>query len=247
VAVGEEVSSLAVGDDVFGTGAGAWAHHAIARESKLARKPSGVSFEDAAAAPVAALTALQALRDRGKVAEGSRVLVNGASGGVGAFTVQLARWLGAEVTAVCSSGNVERARSLGARRVIDYTTEDFTRLDERYDVLVDIAGSRPLRRLCRVLTAEATIVLVGARMAYRGLGPLPHLVGTKLSGVFRSQTVTFFVAQINSADLELVGGLLADETIRSAIDRTFSGLEGIEEALLVLGEGHARGKLVITL
>ena len=114
-------------------------------------------------------------------------------------------------------------------------------------MLVDIAGSRPLRRLRRVLTPEATVVLVGAPMSYRGLGPLPHLVGTKLSGVFRSQSVTFFVAQINSADLELVGGLLADGTIRSAIDRTFDGLEGVEEALRVLGEGHARGKLVVTL
>lgn len=247
VALGPDVERLAVGDEVLGTAAGAWARYAVASAAKLAHKPAAVSFEDAAAAPVAALTALQGLRDKAGVGPGCKVLVNGASGGVGTYAVQLARWLGAEVTAVCSTGNVELARSLGATRVVDYTREDFTQLDERFDVLLDVAGSRPLRALRRVLTPKATVVLVGAPMSARGLGPLPHLFGTLLAGLGRSQRVAWFIASVNTTDLELVGELLADGRLRSVIDRRFESLEAAQDALDALGEGHARGKHVLLL
>jgi len=179
-AVGSAVTSLASGDEVFGTGLGAWAEYAVAAESKLAPKPPSVSFEDAAAVPVAGITALQALRDHGRVEAGQTVLINGASGGVGSYAVQLAKHLGADVTAVCSTQNVEQARALGADRVVDYRSEDFTRIGIRHDLLIDVAGSRTLRALRRVLTPEATVVLVGGRMTYRGLGPLPHLGDARL-------------------------------------------------------------------
>jgi NADPH:quinone reductase-like Zn-dependent oxidoreductase len=245
VATGAEVADLAVGDEVFGTAHGAWAEHVVASAAKLARKPAAVAFEDAAGTPVAALTALQGLRDKADVGPATKVLVNGASGGVGTYAVQLARWLGAEVTAVCSTSNVETARSLGATRVVDYTCEDFTRLDERFDVLFDVAGSRPLRDLRRVLTREATVLAVGARMSARGLGPLPHLAGVKLAAIGRSQKVVLFIAHTNTADLELIGGLLGDGHLRSVIDRRFEGLEAAQDALDALGAGHARGKHVL--
>lgn len=247
VAVGDAVTGLRVGDDVFGTGAGAWAELAVASVGKLARKPVGVPFEDAAALPVAAITALQAVRDHGRVESGARVLVNGASGGVGPFAVQLARWLGAEVTAVCSTTNVETARSLGADHVVDYRKEDFCTLGGLYDVLIDVAGSRPLRSLRRVLAPNARVVLVGAPMHAGGLGPLPHLIATKLSGALRRRPVAFFVAKVNTADLDLLGRLLQDGVISVVADRRFDGLEGVEPALRHLGDGHARGKIVVRL
>jgi NADPH:quinone reductase-like Zn-dependent oxidoreductase len=244
-AVGSAVTSLAPGDEVFGTGVGAWAEYAVAAESKLAPKPPGVSFEDAAAAPVAGITALQALRDHGRVEAGQTVLINGASGGVGTYAVQLAKHLGADVTAVCSTQNVEQARALGSDRVVDYRSEDFTRIGVRHDLLIDVAGSRPIRALRRVLTSEATIVLVGGRMTYRGLGPLPHLGATLVSAKLRRQPVRFFVARINTEDLAYLASLLEDGTIRSVIERTYP-LHEAPAALAHLGEGHARGKLVIT-
>jgi NADPH:quinone reductase-like Zn-dependent oxidoreductase len=246
VAVGTAVARLRPGDDVFGTGMGAWGEHAVASEGRLALKPATVSFEDAAALPIAGITALQALRDKAAVQAGQRVLVNGASGGVGTYTVQLAEWLGADVTAVCSTPNVELARSLGATRVVDYRQDDFCRLDLRHEALIDVAGSRPLRDLSKVLTPDGTVVIVGAKMSARGLGPLGHIVGTKLGAIFRSQRATFFIARINTADLELLGGLLADGTIRSVVDRRFAGLDGIAPALAYLGESHARGKIVVS-
>jgi NADPH:quinone reductase-like Zn-dependent oxidoreductase len=245
-AVGGAVTSFAPGDEVFGTGSGAWADLAVARESRLAPKPAGVSFEDAAAMPIAGITALQALRDHGQVEAGQKVLINGASGGVGTYAVQLAKCLGADVTAVCSTGNIEQARSLGANRVVDYTREDFTRSGIRHDLLLDIAGSRPVRALRRVLTPEATMVLVGGRMTYRGFGPLPHLGATLVSSKLRRQRVRFFVAKVNTEDLAFLGSLLEAGTMRSVIERTYS-LDEAPGALAHLGEGHARGKLVITM
>ena len=244
-AVGKDVEDLRPGDEVFGTAAGSWAEYAAGRQTRLVRKPANVSFEEAAAVPVAALTALQGLRDNGKVQPGQKVLINGASGGVGTYAVQLAKWLGAEVTAVCSTRNVEQASSLGADHVVDYTQEDFTKGGGRYDLMLDIAGSRSFLACRRVLTPEATFVLIGGRMTYRGLGPLPHIGGTILKAKGRSQTVKFFTAKIEKDDLGLLAELLEAGTVKSVIDRRYE-LSRAAEALAYLGEGHARGKVVIT-
>src|SRR5947208_11637204 len=197
-AVGKNVTQFRPGDAVFGARDGAFAEYVAAKEEKLVLKPANVSFEQAAAVPVAGCTALQALRDKGQVQPGQKVLINGASGGVGTFAVQLAKSFGTEVTAVCSTGNVEQARALGADRVVDYTQEDFTKLGERHDLMLDIAGRRSFLACRRVLTPEARVVLVGGRMTYRGLGPLPHLAGTILKSLGRSQKVKFFVAKITT-------------------------------------------------
>jgi NADPH:quinone reductase-like Zn-dependent oxidoreductase len=244
-AVGRAVRDFRPGDEVFGTGSGAWAEYAAARGARLAAKPASVSFEEAAAVPIAALTALQALRDHGEVQAGQKVLINGASGGVGTYAVQLARWLGADVTAVCRTRNVEQARSLGADRVVDYTQEDFTKLSVRHELMLDIAGSRSFFDYRRVLTPEATIVQIGGPMTYRGLGPLPHVAGTILKAKGRSQRVKFFVAKIEKKDLSVLAELLEAGTVKSVIDRRYE-LSWAAEALAYLGEGHARGKVVIT-
>jgi NADPH:quinone reductase-like Zn-dependent oxidoreductase len=245
-AVGRDVAEFQPGDEVFGSsGGGSWAEYAPARAARLARKPANLSFEEAAAVPVAGLTALQALRDKGRVQPGQKVLINGASGGVGTFAVQIAKAFGADVTAVCSTRNVDLARSLGADRVVDYTREDFTRRGERHDLMLDIAGSRSFSEFRRALTPEATAVLIGARMTYRGLGPLPHLIGTRLASLGRSQTVTFFVAKITTEDLNALRELLETGQVRPVIDRRYE-LSEAPDALRYLGEGHARGKVVIT-
>ena len=244
-AVGRDVKELQPGDEVFGVSGGSWAEYTIAREDRLAKKPSNLSFEEAAAVPVAAVTALQALRDKGQVQPRQKVLVNGASGGVGTFAVQLAKLFGAEVTAVCSTGNVEQARSLGADRVVDYTKEDFTKLGVQHDLMLDIAGSRSFLDCTKVLTPEAIVVLIGGRMTYRGLGPLPHLGATILKSRFRSQTVTFFVARVTTEDLTYLADLLKVGTLKSMIDRKYE-LSEAPVALAYLGEGHAKAKVVLT-
>jgi NADPH:quinone reductase-like Zn-dependent oxidoreductase len=244
-AVGRDVREFQPGDEVFGTSGGSWAEYASARAEKLAPKPANLSFEEAAAVPIAALTALQALRDHGQVQPGQKVLINGASGGVGTYAVQIAKSFGADVTAVCSARNVEQARSLGADRVVDYTEEDFTKRGERHDLMLDIAGSRSFLACRRALTPEATVVLIGGRMTYRGLGPLPHLAGSILKSRFRSQTVKFFVAKINTEDLIVLSELLEAGKVTPIIDRKYQ-LSEAPEALSYLGEGHARGKVVIT-
>jgi NADPH:quinone reductase-like Zn-dependent oxidoreductase len=244
-AVGKDVKEFRLGDEVFGAASGSWAEYAAARAEKLAIKPSSLSFEEAAAVPVAGLTALQALRDHGHVKPGQKVLINGASGGVGTFAVHLAKSFGADVTAVCSTRNVEQARALGADRVVDYTQEDFTKRGERHDLMLDIAGSRSFLACRKVLTREATVVVIGGRLTYRGLGPLPHIGGTILKSKGRSQTVKFFVAKINTADLAFLGELFEAGTVKPVIDRTYPLIEA-PDALAYLGEGHARGKVVIT-
>jgi NADPH:quinone reductase-like Zn-dependent oxidoreductase len=244
-AVGKDVKEFQPGDEVFGTSGGSWAEYAPAREARLVRKPANMSFEEAAAVPIAALTALQALRDKGRVQPGQKVLINGASGGVGTFAVQIAKALGADVTAVCSTRNVDTAAALGADRVCDYTREDFTKSGERYELMIDIAGSRPFAKLRRVLTPDATVVLVGARMKARGLGPLPRLARLRLASVGRSQTVTFFLAKITKEDLGVLQELLATEKVKPVIDRRYD-LSQVADALRYLGEGHARGKIVVT-
>jgi NADPH:quinone reductase-like Zn-dependent oxidoreductase len=245
VAVGKDVTEFALGDEVFGTGAGTWSEYAAAREVRLVPKPPNVSFEAAGSIPIAALTALQALRDHGNVQPGQKVLINGASGGVGSFAVQLAKHFGADVTAVCSTNNVRSAEEGGADRICNYNREDFTRSDIRHDLMLDIAGSRPFREFGRVLTKDATVMIVGGKMN-KGLGPLPHVGATWLSGRFRSQKLRFFVAKINKEDLQLMRELLASGKVKPVIDRSYE-LERMPEALDYLGEGHARGKIVITI
>jgi len=245
-AVGEDVTAFRPGDEVFGASGASWAEYAAAPATKLARKPANVSFEEAAAVPVAGLTALQALRDHGGVQSGQKVLINGASGGVGTYAVQIAKTLGADVTAVCSTRNVELARSLGADRVVDYTFEDFTRLGERHDLIIDIAGSRSFAKLRRVLTPHATAVVVGAKMKYSLLGPLKHFAGTSVQAIGRSQQVKFFMAKVETADLAYMGELIASGKVQSVIDRRYQLSEAVE-ALRYLGEGHAQGKIILNI
>ena len=243
-AVGADVQELLPGDEVFGLSPAAWGEYAKAREDRLARKPRNVSFEDVGALPIAGLTALQALRDQGRVQPGQKVLINGASGGVGTYAVQLAKALGADVTAVCSTAKVDLVGSLGADRVVDYTREDFTRLGIRHDLMLDVAGSRPFRQFKRVLTRDATVVIVGGPMNL-GLGPLPHLAGTIVSGRVRRRPVKFFVSKGNPEDLAFLAELLETGKLRSVIDRRYE-LSRVEGALAYLGEGHANGKIVLT-
>jgi len=245
-AVGRDVKEFQPGDEVFGTSGASWAEYARSREPRLVPKPANLSFEEGAAVPVAGLTALQAVRDHGGIQPGQKVLINGASGGVGTFAVQLAKIFGAEVTAVCSTRNVELVESLGADRICDYTRDDFTRLGERHDVMLDIAGSRSFRALRRALTPEATVVMVGAPMSVRGLGPLKHIIGTRLTSIGRSQTVKSFLAKIERDDLAFMSELLAAGKVRSVIDRRYD-LSQVPEALRYLGTTHARGKVVITM
>lgn len=243
--VGAGVGGFAAGDEVFGTAVGSWAEYAVASPARIAHKPSTISFEDAAAMPVAAITALQAVRDVGQVRAGMKVLVNGCAGGVGTYAIQLAKWADAEVTGVCSTRNVEQSRSLGADRVIDYLQEDFTEGDDRYDVMLDVAGSRSFLRCRRVLQAEATVVVVGAKMSDSFLGPLKHIAGSKLQSIGRSQRARFFVARIGTEDLEVLGKLMVDGRLRSVIDQTFT-LGEAADAVRYLAGGHARGKVVLT-
>jgi NADPH:quinone reductase-like Zn-dependent oxidoreductase len=194
--------------------------------------------------PVAALTALQALRDKGDVQPGQQVLVNGATGGVGTFAVQIAKALGAEVTGVCSTQKVDLVRSLGADHVVDYTTEDFTRGDRRYDLMIDVAGSRSWSECKRVLTPDATVVLVGGPKTNPLLGPMGHVVGVRLATLRGSRKAVFFIAKFNKPDLEVLRELLESEKIRAVIDRRHE-LDEVAEAFRYMGEGHAGGKVVV--
>ena len=244
-AVGREVEDCGPGDEVFGAGYGAWAEHAVAPAARVALKPANVSFEEAAAVPIAGLTALQALRDHGQVQPGQNVLINGASGGVGTFAVQIAKALGADVTAVCSTRNLAQAQALGADRVVDYTKEDFTGLGIRHDLMVEIAGTRSFLAYRRALKPDATFILVGGKMTYRGLGPLPHIGGTIVKSRFRSQKVKLCSAKMTSEHLSLMRELIEAGKVRPVIERTYP-LSEARDALAYLGEGHARGKVVIT-
>jgi NADPH:quinone reductase-like Zn-dependent oxidoreductase len=240
-AVGAEVTGLRVGDDVFGRGTGSLAEY-VSVVGKLALKPPGLTFEEAAAFPVAATTALQGLRAKGRLQPGQKVLINGASGGVGTFAVQIAKALGAEVTAVCSTKHVELVRSLGADQVVDYTREDFTRLHERFDLLLDVAGSRSWRACRRVLAPGGRVVLVGGPKRNRLLGPIGHIVAMRLGG--RGGT-SFFIASLNEADLIALRELVEAGKVRPVVDRRYELAEAAE-AFRYLGEGHARGKIVVS-
>jgi NADPH:quinone reductase-like Zn-dependent oxidoreductase len=229
---------------VFGVRTGAFAQYVTAKTA-VARKPHNVTFEEAAVVPVAALTALQALRDRGGLRPGQRVLVNGASGGVGTFAVQMARALGAaHVTAVCSARNVERARELGADRVLDYAREDYTRTGERYDVIVDVAGSRSWRENRRALEPDGTLALAGAPTGNRVTGPLGRLARLWLASRPGSRTLVFFICKPNRADLALVRELIESGKIRPVVDHVYP-LDEIADGLEEMGEGHVQGKLAV--
>jgi len=244
--VGKDVTQFQPGDEVFGGRSGAFAEYVCVRdEGAVVAKPANVTFEEAAAVPVAALTALQGLRDKGQVQPGHKVLINGASGGVGTFAVQIAKALGAEVTAVCSTRNVELVRSLGADHVIDYTREDFTRSDRCYDLMLDVAGSRSWSECRRVLDPQATLVIIGAPKGTRLLGPLSHIVKVRLAALRSSQKVVFFMAKVNKADMEVLRELLEAGKVTPVIDRRYE-LSEIADALRYLGEGHAQGKIVLT-
>ena len=245
-AVGKDVSHFRPGDEVFGARNGAFAEYVAVRADRVVvPKPANVTFEQAAAVPVAALTALQGLRDKGRLQSGHKVLINGASGGVGTFAVQIAKALGADVTGVCSTRNVELARSLGADHVIDYTTEDFTRSERRHDVLLDIAGNRSWSECTRVLQPEATVVIVGGPKTNRAIGPLANAIKVRLAALRGSQKAVFFIAKLNKDDMEVVRGLLETGKVTPLIDRQYA-LRDIADALGYIGEGHARGKVVVT-
>src|SRR5215212_4251912 len=243
-AVGTSVSRFKVGDQVFGTCVGAFAEYATSREDKLAAKPANLTFEQAAAVPTSACTALQALRDAGGIEPGQQVLIIGASGGVGMFAVQLAKAFGAEVTGVCSTAKAELVRSIGADHVIDYTREDFADGRNRYDVILDIAGNRSLARLRRALTPRGTLVIVGAEDAGTWLGVRRQLRASALSPFVRQKLGTF-ISKERGEDLEELRTLLEAGTITPVIDRTFP-LDLVPEAIRYLRDGRARGKIVIT-
>lgn len=245
-AVGREVRQFRPGDavfgDVFGLGCGSLAEYVSVPERALAPKPSGASFEEAAAVPAAALTALQGLRDRGRIQPGQAVLIDGASGGVGTFAVQIAKALGAEVTAVCSTRNLETARSIGADHVIDYTKEDFTQNGRQYDLIFAANGYHPLSAYRRALTPQGTFVFAGGSPAQTFqslfLGPLvSQRHGRRMTSVMK---------RASHEDLLFLGGLLEDGKIRPVIDQCYP-LSRTAEAFRYFGEGHARGKVVITI
>ena len=245
-AVGNGVTQFHPGDEVFGACGGSFAEYAVARETSLVLKPSNISYEEAAAVPVAAITALQGLRDKGHIQPGQKVVINGASGGVGTYAVQIAKVLGAEVTAVCSTGNLDTARSIGADHVIDYTHADFTRNGQLYDVIFAVNGYHPILEYRRVLNPQGIYVMVGASHTHL----FPALLQTALLGPILSrrggQTYWFMgIAKINTQDLSILKELLEAGKITSVIDRRYQ-LSETAEALKYLAAGHAHSKVVIT-
>ncbi len=245
-AVGAKVTHFKPGDEVFGAAAGAFGEYLTVRESRsVVPKPANLDFGQAAAVPVAAITALQALRDQGKLKPGQKVLINGASGGVGTYAVQLAKALGAEVTGVCSGRNAELVRSLGADHVIDYNHDDFTADPQRYDLIVDTVGSHSIAEYRRVLTEHGSLVIVGATDKGRWLGGMTGALRAMVVSPFVSQKVGFFLARMNPEDLQYLAGLLATGKLVSVIDRQFPLSSGAE-ALRYVEAGHTRGKVVIT-
>lgn len=245
VAIGASVTRFALGEDVFGVGSGSFAEYAVAREDKLARKPGNISFEQAASVPVSGSTALQALRKVGLVAPGQKVLIIGASGGVGTFAVQLAKAFDTHVTGVCSTAKLDFVRSIGADRVIDYTTTDFSNTSDRYDLILDIGGNASLRRLRRVLTPRGALVIVGGEDSGNWVGMGRQFRAIALSP-FIHQRLAMFVATQNVRDMEQLTELIESGAVAPVVDRTFT-LEQLPEAMRHLQAGDARGKIAITI
>lgn len=242
-AVGKNVTEFHRGDEVFGMRSGAFAEYVCGKEKHFVTKPAGLTFEQAAAVPVAAETALQGLRDKGQIRPGQKVLVNGASGGVGTFAVQVAKSFGANVAGVCSTGNVDMVRSIGANRVFDYTREDFVRDGQQYDMIFDVAGNRSWSECRRVLSRNGSLVLAG-QSGRKKPSVLPLLL-SPLASRFMRQKLVSFIAKHNKADLVTLKGLIEAGKVTPIIDRSYP-LREVPEAIRYLGEGHPRAKVVIT-
>ncbi len=248
--VGHGVTAFRPGDEVFGSKSGALAEYLCCRaDGVVALKPGSISFDEAAVVPLAGTTALQAVRDHGHVQAGQKVLVNGSSGAVGPFLVQIAKAYRAEVTAVCSSANVEMSRSIGADRVIDYTTTDFTEDGSHYDAVFDVAGSRRLSEYKQILKLDGTFVAVGVSALMHGRGGmlrvLRHLGGMRVRAIGSRPKVVVYVARMNRTDLESLAEMLADGRVKPIIDRCYTPDE-IAEAFRYLDRGHSRGKVLIS-
>jgi NADPH:quinone reductase-like Zn-dependent oxidoreductase len=247
-AVGNAVTAFRPGDEVYGSpfmrGLGAFAEYASVPRDVLAPKPANLSFEEAAAVPMGGLTALQGLRDHGRVAAGHRVLIVGASGGVGTFAVQIAKSLGAEVTGICSTRNVDTVRSLGADHVIDYTREDFALGGQRYDLVFQLGGTRPPSDSRRVLTPNGTLLLSSGESSGRILGPLGPVFRARALSPFVSQRLLSFTVRPNTADLERLKELIEAGDVSPVIDRSYP-LREVPQAIGYLEQGHARGKVVV--
>ncbi|WP_442603081.1 NAD(P)-dependent alcohol dehydrogenase [Paenibacillus sp. KN14-4R] len=244
-AVGKNVKEFQPGDEIFGACNGALAEYACASEKSLVKKPVNVTFEQAAAVPIAAFTALQGLRDQGLIQQGQKILINGAAGGVGTFAVQIAKSLGAEVTGVCSTRNVEMVRLIGSDHVIDYTQEDFTRSKNRYDLILDLVGNRSLFACNRALKAQGTLVIVGSQSKGRWLGPLARALRGLLVSRFISQRIKVYMARWSKEDLMTMYELLEAGKVKPVIDRCYN-LSEVSEAIRYLEEGHAQGKIIIS-
>jgi NADPH:quinone reductase-like Zn-dependent oxidoreductase len=242
---GKEVTRFQPGDAVFGIGKGAFAEYARAPENKLVPKPANLTFEQAAVVAISGLPALQGLRDKGRVRPGQKVLIIGASGGVGTYAVQLAKAFGAEVTAVCSTTKVDLVRSLGADHVIDYTREDFTRSGQRYDLILDIGGNSSLSRLRRALTPKGTLVIAGGEGGGRWLGGNDRQLRALVLSRFVGQKLGTFISKENHQDLLVLKELIEAGKVTPVIDRTYP-LSEAPQAIRYLEQGHARGKVVIT-
>jgi NADPH:quinone reductase-like Zn-dependent oxidoreductase len=246
-AVGRNVTQFKPGDEVFGACRGAFAEYACASESALAMKPDNVTFEQAASVPIAAFTALQGLRDKGQIQPGQKVLINGAAGGVGTFAVQIAKSFGADVTGICSTRNVDMVRSIGADRVIDYTQEDFTKSGQRYDLMLDSVGNRSLSACRRVLNPKGIYIPVGGEAGRWMIGPLARSITALVLSRFVSQKlVASFLAKPSKEDLTIMHDLMKAGKVTPVIDKRYR-LSEVPEAIRYLEEGHARGKVVITL
>jgi NADPH:quinone reductase-like Zn-dependent oxidoreductase len=243
-AVGRNVTQLKIGDEVFGNCEVAVAEYCCTKASALVAKPEALTFEQAAAIPVAGLTALQGLRDKGKIQAGQRVLINGAAGGVGTFAVQVAKSFGAEVTGVCSGANVEMVLSIGADKVIDYTQEDFAKGAERYDIILECVGNKPFSECRRVLTDEGRYVIVGGGHDISMTTIMASALKTVAASSISKQKAIMFIAKSNQTDLAYLAELIATGKMTSVIERTYR-LEETPEAVAHLERGHARGKLVI--
>src|SRR5207248_6066534 len=246
-AIGKNVTQFKPGDEVFGGKGGAFAEYVCPRATRaVALKPSNVTFEQAASVNIAGITALQALRDKGKVQSGQKVLINGASGGVGTFAVQIAKSLDADVTGVCSTRNVDLVQSLGADHVIDYTKEDFAKGDQRYDVILDNVPNHSLSEIRRVLNPKGKYVLIGGGGPNDNpwIGPFGRIIYTSLLSRFVTQQMAMMIADANQKDLTILADMMQSGKIKPVIDRTYK-LDEVPDAIRCLEEGHARGKVII--